>query len=299
VSFAPVTPPSPSGGQTALQQGYAAPPPNPERIVCAPWTQRDIHDMENIQGGLGWLMDEIKSGHALTEERHGFTLRSVIAASLALAEKERTWREKYDPHQPRVPAGHTDGGQSTDAGTADRGGGVTLPRRKPSPAIAKPHPHVDSPYYNPATGIYDPPLNPTWSPFDFIGLPAKPAAGAIAGGTRAAYNQARLQRYLAEARQIPKDVREAGKGTENLTTGQMKRLTEFKSDRSKHKDNIEIINYSDGRAIFSVKQPAKKIPKSYTVWEHQVDAVGSTIRRNKTTVGPDGELIHIKPYGNH
>jgi hypothetical protein len=81
VSFAPVTPSSPSGvGQTALQRGYAKPPPNPGRIVCAPWTQRDIDDMQNIRRGLGWLMDEIKSGCTLTEERHGFTLRSVIEA---------------------------------------------------------------------------------------------------------------------------------------------------------------------------------------------------------------------------
>lgn len=185
MSFAPA-PSSPSSHPSALNMGYATPPlPNPHRIVCAPWTRRDIEDMENIQCRLGWLLDEIKSGYALTEERHGFTLRNVIAASLALAEKERAWREKYDPHQPRVPAGQAGGGQWTD------GGGVTLPRRKPSSTIANPHPHADSPYYDPATGIYDPPLNPTWSPLDFIGLPAKPAAGAVGGSAQAAYNAVR------------------------------------------------------------------------------------------------------------
>ncbi|MFN7113512.1 MAG: hypothetical protein ACK4PK_04050 [Alphaproteobacteria bacterium] len=195
MSFAPITP-SAARSPSGLGIGYASPPlPNPDRIVCAPWTQRDINDMQNIQFSLGWLIDEIKSGYALTEERHGFTLRSVISASHALAEKQRAWRQKYDPHQPRVPAGQSGGGQWTDARGTDAGGtdsgGVTLPRRKPMSAIAKPHPHADSPYYNPATGIYDPPLKPTWSPLDFIGLPAKPAAGAVGGSAQAAYNAVR------------------------------------------------------------------------------------------------------------
>lgn len=60
---------------------------------------------------------------------------------------------RYNPHQPRVPAGQADGGRWTDGGG---GSGVTLPRRKP--VQSPPSPHVDSPYYDPATDIYDPPL---------------------------------------------------------------------------------------------------------------------------------------------
>jgi hypothetical protein len=111
-----------------------------------------------------------------------------------------------------------------------------------------------------------------------------------------AYNAYRLQRYLAEARQIPKDVKVVSRGVDNLTIGQQKTLKGFSRSRSKYKNDIEVINYSDGRAIFSVKQPAKNIPDSSAVWEQQVDAVGKTIRLNKTSVGPDGELIHIRPY---
>ena len=66
--------------------------------------------------------------------------------------------------------------------------------------------------------------------------------------------------------------------------------------RTTHNDGIEIINYSDGRVVFSVKQPARDIPGSYTMWEKQMDSVGNTIRNSKTTVGPNGELIHIKNY---
>lgn len=63
---------------------------------------------------------------------------------------------RYDPHQPRVPAGHADGGQWTD------GSGATLPRRKPEQR--PPSPHEGSPYYDPATGIYDPPLERVGNP---------------------------------------------------------------------------------------------------------------------------------------
>jgi len=43
-----------------------------------------------------------------------------------------TPRHKFDPNQPRVPAGHSDGGQWTDAGSG--GVSVPLPRRKPVPS---------------------------------------------------------------------------------------------------------------------------------------------------------------------
>ena len=210
---------------------------------------------------------------------------------------------KYNPNQPRVPRGNSDGGQWTDGagggGTARTKPSTQLPRRKPASLGKPPHPHADSPYYDPVTGIYDPPINPTWSPLDFIGAPAKPIVGAIGNSGRAAYNAYRLRRYLDDARQIPKGVKEVSKGTKDLTSGQQKTLKEFKRARSKHKKDIEVINYSDGRAVFTVKQPAKNIPGSYTVWEKQVDATGKTIRHNKTTVGPRGELIHTKPYGNN
>ena len=82
---------------------------------------------------------------------------------------------RYNPHQPRVPAGQSGGGQWTDG---SGGGGVTLPRRKPEPK--PPSPHADSPYYDPATGIYDPPLNRVGNPLTdaLLILPAVQAARA-------------------------------------------------------------------------------------------------------------------------
>ncbi|MDD9899925.1 MAG: hypothetical protein OXT65_02995 [Alphaproteobacteria bacterium] len=122
------------------------------------------------------------------------------------------------------------------------------------------------------------------------------AAGAIGSGARAAHNAIRLRRYLNTARQIPKGVRKVGSGAESLSSGQRASLKTFTKKHSKYKGSMGVTNYSDGRAIYTVKHPAKNIPGSYTIWDKQVDAAGRVIRTTKTTVGPDGELIHIKNY---
>ena len=128
------------------------------------------------------------------------------------------------------------------------------------------------------------------------GLGAKPVAGAIGRGTRTAYNAYRLRGYLDEARQIPKGVQEVGKGTESLSGGQKRSLKEFTKKHSKYKESMDVTNYSDGRVVYSIKHPAERVPGSYAVCDKQVDASGKAIRTTKTTVGPDGELIHIKFY---
>lgn len=142
--------------------------------------------------------------------------------------------------------------------------------------------------------IYDPPINPTWSPLDFIGAPAKPITGAIGNSGRAAYNAYRLRRYLDDVRQIPKGVKEVSKGTKDLTSGQQASLKRFKG-KGKNFKNPEVINYSDGSAIYSSKVPASNIPRSYAIYEKHVDTSGKIIRTNKLVIGPDGELVHIKP----
>lgn len=213
-------------------------------------------------------------------------------------------KANFNPAQPRVPAGNPDGGQWTGTGGSTGGGSSPpIPPRKPQrPQKPPKHPHADSPYYDPVTGTYDPPIRPVGDPLSDALIVTggvrifKPAAEAVIGGATAVRNALRLRRYLQEARQIPKDVKEVGKGKQHLAPSQQKKLTEFLKERSKSADEIDVTHYSDGRALFSTKQPAKNIPGSYTVWEKQVDSVGKTIRLNKTTVGPNGELIHIKEY---
>lgn len=242
---------------------------------------------------------------------------------------DRLAKGGYNPNQPRVPAGHSDGGQWT-------GGGITQGRTKSK--IQKPRVYTE--VIRPAPGA--PPVRrvlttadiaerarrinatapagtppdlleldpitgyPKWyvggmvapslSPLDFIGLPVRGAGGVVVTEFVAARNAARLKQYLKEARQIPKGVTEVGKGASSLSTRQIGKLEGFSKERSKRFEEIEIIKYSDGRAVFSTKQPARDIPNSYAIWEKQVSKTGDTIRIYKTVVGPDGALVHIKNY---
>lgn len=226
--------------------------------------------------------------------------------------------KKYNPDQPRVPAGNTGGGRWTSGG----GGGmsnVMLPRPRPvglgqNPARPR-MTQTELDYFNrnapeglPAEQLeiapgYDYPrwyvegaVKPTISPLDFIGVPGKPLAGLVGTEAIEAYNTYRLRGYLSEARQIPKDVYEVIGRPKSLTESQSRALKSFLRKRSKYKEGVEVVHYSDGRVIFTVKQPAANIPNSYAVWEEQVDMSGKTIRMNKTVVGPEGELVHIKNY---
>lgn len=106
-------------GLNALRMGYAQKDiSNPDPIICPPWTRRDVGDMLMIRDGLDWLLAEIKAGFMLTEERHGWTIRNIDAVNAALEKKEGDFLAKagFNPSQPRVPAGSSDGGQWTDGG---------------------------------------------------------------------------------------------------------------------------------------------------------------------------------------
>ncbi len=43
-----------------------------------------------------------------------------------------------------------------------------------------------------------------------------------------------------------------------------------------------------------LKKPADNIPKSYRVYEKNIDAKGNFQKLDKITIGPKGELVHIK-----
>jgi hypothetical protein len=50
----------------------------------------------------------------------------------------------------------------------------------------------------------------------------------------------------------------------------------------------------DGNVLFEAVSPAKNIPGSYAKYQKWVDKTGKTIKYLKTTVGPNGEIIHVK-----
>lgn len=163
----------------ALRMGYASSrPPDPDHVVCPPWTRRDLADIAYVQESLDWLFREAKSGLPLTEERHGWTMRTVTGLLQSFERKERDYLAKagFNPSQPRVPAGSTEGGRWTESGgvAGGRTAGDSAPFRQPRSSFevrpaSKPnapkkprHPHADSPYFHPETGIYDPPIVPVY-----------------------------------------------------------------------------------------------------------------------------------------
>jgi hypothetical protein len=89
-------------------------------------------------------------------------------------------------------------------------------------------------------------------------------------------------------------VVETGRGTGGLTSGQLDSLSRFKGKGAGFK-NPDVTKFSDGSVIYSTKVPARDIPGSYALYEKHVDAYGKKIKTNKITVGPAGEVVHIKP----
>jgi len=115
----------------------------------------------------------------------------------------------------------------------------------------------------------------------------------VAAAGRDAVNAVRLRNYLNEMRKIPKGVREVGKSQELLTDKQKKSLHTLKKKGSSFK-SPEITNFSNGSAMYTVKVPARNVRGSYRIYEKHVDANGKTIKMDAITIGPNGELVHVK-----
>jgi hypothetical protein len=58
-------------------------------------------------------------------------------------------------------------------------------------------------------------------------------------------------------------------------------------------ESTVITRGSDGTIHLSTKVPGR-VPGSYAIYEKVVDASGRTIAYTKTTVAPDGSVLHIK-----
>lgn len=137
----------PSGQGNAQKQE-----PDLDQIIFPPWTRRDVSDMLYIKDKLDWLLSEIKSGFSITEELHGWTIRTLFALGRELDRKEREFLAKagYNPSQPRVSRGNPEGGQwtDTDGGRSDgNGSGGSMPQKptgqtKPKIVLPTRKPHI-------------------------------------------------------------------------------------------------------------------------------------------------------------
>jgi len=85
-------------------------------------------------------------------------------------------------------------------------------------------------------------------------------------------------------------------GSRNLLLGPLRsNFNRFLSKipaNSKSTVTVEILK--DEKYVFSASS-AGKVPGSRALYQKFVDVAGNTIKYLKTTFGPDGEIIHIKP----
>ncbi len=187
---------------------------------------------------------------------------------------------KFDLNQTRVAAGNSNGGQWTSTGAGDvsfsNAGSIPMPKRRPKKLkipVAKnrsgmklPSPKVStlgeiSSFFRGNT------IAGHKLPFEMdrgdvaIGAASLiPVGGAAVAGVRAvgAVRRAyKLSGHLKQARKIPKGVKEVSKGEKYLNKEQVGSLKRFKKGNTKFKHEIESVNYSDGRSIFTFKKTCR------------------------------------------
>jgi len=209
-----------------------------------------------------------------------------------LEEIERSFGIKYDPNQPRVPAGNSNGGQWTDSGSGSNSGRnasrtkIPLPVRKPArnnfskevidrarrinqnappglpPEYLEIHPNHNLPIWY-VGGV----ATSTVSPLDFIGLPARNLAKAGIAGAAKVAKLLRARAIGAYSKyESNKKIRRAVDAVEEFLGGR----PDPKSIRINKKGDI-IIMRGNKKFRMDVKNPGTKM-------------------------GPDGKVIADEPH---
>jgi hypothetical protein len=68
--------------------------------------------MHHVRWGCFWMFRSADSNNALLKARYAFAVAQLELRQLLISRA----RKRYDPNQPRVPAGHADSGQWTSGG---------------------------------------------------------------------------------------------------------------------------------------------------------------------------------------
>jgi hypothetical protein len=79
----------------------------------------------------------------------------------------------------------------------------------------------------------------------------------------------------------------------DLNDAQLSNLSRYTKKLPAGAESTVITRGSDGAIHLSTKVPGR-VPGSYAIYEKVVDASGRTIAYTKTTVAPDGSVLHIK-----
>lgn len=80
---------------------------------------------------------------------------------------------------------------------------------------------------------------------------------------------------------------------EDLSASQLANLKRYTKKLPAAADETVISREADGAVRFSTKVPGR-VPGSYAMYDKVVDASGETVAYTKTTVAPDGTIIHVK-----
>lgn len=79
----------------------------------------------------------------------------------------------------------------------------------------------------------------------------------------------------------------------DLGAGQISNLTRYESKLPKGASQTTLSRGSNNTVEFSANVTGK-VPGSYATYAKTVDEAGNTIKYDKTTVAPDGSVIHVK-----
>ncbi len=197
-------------------------------------------------------------GSAMKHHGPGHGLCQLLYAAQQL-EREIKCYLKYDPNQPRVPAGSSDGGQWTAVGTGGGGSAATG-----AGAGGSLQPVYDGEPDEPIEAVY----------------PIEEGVGLLVGGPGAGV----FSRVFGESIV----------GVENLGIAQLKNLQRFEKSLPAGAKPTQIFNGKNNTKIFRANIPARNIKGSYAQYEKVIDSSGMTVKYTKTTYAPDGSIVHVK-----
>jgi len=80
-----------------------------------------------------------------------------------------------------------------------------------------------------------------------------------------------------------------------LSKVQAQNLNRFLDKIPSNSVNSRVKDFLNGGKAFQADSPASNISGSYARYEKQIDELGNTVLYTKTTIGSDGEIIHIAP----
>ncbi len=101
----------------------------------------------------------------------------------------------------------------------------------------------------------------------------------------------RLEKVAAKTEEVVEAGRVIAKS--DLTPAQLAKLTRFEKKLPKAAGEATVRDLPGGGKIFQAEVPGQ-VPGSKAIYEKQVDAFGNTISYTKTTVAPDGSIVHVK-----